>query len=129
MSKPIDWQMLAKRLANPWWGPQPPGGYTMRVDGRKIGVGLLAKDPGDWNCMFLSRGNFSIPDSIAGHQAMIPHILKGSRLAAYLIGGHTLGSYTMLMQPKEFAAWAKGMPGPHQAEVQSGVQALLGQRA
>lgn len=134
MTKTIDWQALARKLANPWWGPYAPHQYTFQKGGRRAGVGLVAKDPGEWNCMFLVRGNFSIPDSLAGHQEMIAHLVGGARLAACLLGGHTLGSYAMLMPPEEFSAWAQGaqiseLPNQHQQTVRFGVQALLKQGA
>ena len=102
----IDFKLLAKRLSEPWWGPQPPTAYTMVRAGQKLGVGIIVgQDYGAWNLALLARGSFVVPSTRDEHSILVSQFVLAKQAAAVEVKGQPLGSYTMLMGLHEFRAY------------------------
>ena len=110
----IDWQALARRLAQPWWGPYPPHRYVVvrPASGAPVGLGKIVDwhTYGVWNLTLLERGSFNRPESIEEMALWFDVFQKAKKVAAGQVLGQDLGSYTMLMKPVEFRGWVQKLP-------------------
>ena len=116
----IDWQRIARRLAQPWWGPHNPSYYTYRrADNSLVGVGMLVgQQYGAWNLTLLERGNFSNPTDFDGQRLLFVQFQRAKELDKLQVQGQDLGSYTMLLDPRQFRWWLTKLE-PHHIDIKN----------
>ncbi len=100
----IDFKKLAAKLATPWWGPMAPTEYVLKP--ANVGVGrIVGQNYGAWNLTLMGRGSYDIPKTLEEQNVLVTMFVRSSQLAAFEVRGQPLGSYTMLMDLREFRAW------------------------